>query len=603
MQHLKEDHEIREPKVHHATRKQIRPPSNVESFHRFPRQKGWYINHDDHKICPLPEPLRSGIPIEQCEPNLRRFVQAWLFFGLIFTIVQEDKRPLMDYEDLLEKHDKNFVSTKKLRRNMERWAEWEKAEWEKAELEKSHPKGQRLRLIRVEEILRLARRVVRSNFAWGDRPVTETPPLLRDDPLYVDDETVLSLMTLGESLQDAKSKIDQITGMRMRGWDNEDDSGWGPPKYVMKKMEGSMCPRTVHLLRGQLRSSATLLLSAWNTMSASSFDPDDSMARARHKDMGCTSSICKVNPQDEPGKYNQRHCTIFCMDNGQPRSCLDFPESIIKKNILDILEKGGRPLLKFTGSNDGHSNAFNLEVVSWKAPMKYTTISHVWSDGFGNPKANTMLECQLRFIRHQLIKLEWGEDAETPWALSTPSLPFWMDTLLIPVGDDRKIKDLKSKSIQQIPQTFRDSTYTIVLDFGLTNADPSDNSPAQTAMKIIASSWMRRLWTLQEAFLSQNLYVAFSHHRKTLKHFDSLCRELEHKENGFTSTLITKVKHQLQSHVMDEGRTMRNTAEARSPRQAAVLVVNAWKAARWRVSHFIFSSRLPAWPLDKHQAC
>lgn len=576
MQHLSKDHGIKEPWVYHVARREIQPPSSFDSFHEFPRQKGWYIDHKDYTIHALGSPDRGSV--EGWGLNLRSFLQAWLFFGLIFTVVQTDGHPLLQYEDLLHV-DGNYVSTERLRDMLELWELWEEA----------HPEGQRVRMIRLEETLRLARRVVRRNLAWVGPPRTQTYSVLRDDPLYVDDEIILSIMTLGEALQDAKSKILKIMGMKLPGPDDDDDSGWGPPRYVVERMEKDMCPRTVHLLRGQFQSNATLLLSAWSTRSAPNIGLGDPVSPSRHEE--CTSSVCKVNPEDEPGGYKQRHCKGFCTndDPRQPNSCGQYDNLSVIAETLDNLQQEKRPLLQFKDGSSGSPNSLALNVVSWKPTMEYATISHVWSDGFGNPKTNTMLSCQLRFIRHQLGKLRLGETAATSSTLSSPTLPFWIDTLLIPVGDDERTKKLKRRSIQQIPQLFRDSTHTIVLDFGLVTTEPS-KGPAKTTMEIVASSWLRRLWTLQKASVSKNLYVDVQHDGlQKLKHFNDLGKELEDKEDSLTSTFISKVKKQLQIRVMDEEKIMRTgslleTAQARPPREASVLVVNAWKTARWRVS-------------------
>jgi hypothetical protein len=205
-----------------------------------------------------------------------------------------------------------------------------------------------------------------------------------------------------------------------------------------------------------------------------------------------------------------------------------------------------------------------------------------------------MLACQLKLIRDLLGKLK-------PSA-TTKSIPFWMDTLMIPVGSDNDIKDVRRKdvrrkSIRQIPKIFRDASYTIVLDWGLHGIDPDVQKPAQTAMRIIASGWMRRLWALQEAFVSRSLHISQGHDAEYLHHLDALYKKLDEKTDGHASSLITTVKNQLQSHVMHEQREASSTQPASdpetgeaiegvqwSPRKAAVLVVNAWKAVRWRVS-------------------
>lgn len=584
MQHLSKDHGIREPRVNHVTDEEIGPPKTIMEFYHFPKRKGWCIDQNDYRLRVLPVlPGASQISTskKEFEPKLRRFLQAWLFFGLIFTVVQKDNQPLVNYDDLVEEE---YITTKKLRDKLENWVAWES----------DRPPGQRLRMIRLEAILQFSRRVVRTNLAYID---ARTPPLgystEGSDLLYVPDSVILSIMILGETLHDVKSRIAQKTGMEMRGWKNEDDSGWGPPRWVLKEMEKKkLCPRTIRLLRGQLRSNATLLLAAWEStwrlVSSTNVAADHSE---------CSASTCLVTPETKAGVYTQTHCEKFCPNESSPGTCSQSSEAVIE-HVMDMitLDETKRPLLQFREQDNGSHDSLEPEVIEWQPSMEYATISHVWSDGFGNPSANTMLVCQLKLIRDLLSKLKPKSTNAT--------IPFWMDTLMIPVGSDeetedvKRKKDVRRKTIRQIPKIFKDASHTIVLDWGLHGIDPDVQRPAQTAMRIIASGWMRRLWTLQEAFVSKSLHISQGKDSETLHYLDDLYKKLGEKSDGLTSTLITTVKNQLQSHIMHEQRTASsrhmtsdsNTGEVIegvqwSPREAAVLVVNAWKAVRWRVGY------------------
>jgi hypothetical protein len=104
MQHLSKDHGIREPLVNHVTDEGIGPPKTIEEFYQFPEPKGWCIDHKDYRLRVLPvipQAYQDGTAEKEFEPKLRRFLQAWLFFGLIFTVVQKDNRPLMKYDNLV----------------------------------------------------------------------------------------------------------------------------------------------------------------------------------------------------------------------------------------------------------------------------------------------------------------------------------------------------------------------------------------------------------------------------------------------------------------------------------------------------------------------
>jgi hypothetical protein len=216
------------------------------------------------------------------------------------------------------------------------------------------------------------------------------------------------------------------------------------------------------------------------------------------------------------------------------------PDMLIVRRYLAL---GQIPLLRFKHAPKPKNTAsseddLNLEIFTWtenfENPTKYATISHVWSDGFGNEEENELHRCQLRFIRRLLDNL--GDDGAQGW-----NTPFWMDTLVIPVGQGKEEEDLRKRAIKQIFQVFKESSYTIVLDAGLSQMNPgSTDRPAVAAMRILGSSWMRRLWTLQEAFLSRKIYFAFEeNYRATsyLKEFSGLSKKLGSKNE--TEVTIT----------------------------------------------------------------
>ncbi|KAI0189460.1 hypothetical protein F4808DRAFT_35233 [Astrocystis sublimbata] len=217
-------------------------PTDSVTFHAFLRERGWAFDQD-YKLS-LCNDSQSNLLLNT-EENLAVFLQSWLFFGLIFTIVQEDGRPILTYDKLLG-DDRQYISTSELNGAIEKWQQWES----------QHIDGIKLRLIRVEGILDLARRVTRKNCSFNKHS-----QLSRGNPLYVHDSIALSLMVLGETLSAAKAQILRNTPSELRGWHRDDGEGWGRPRYVWVRMhEEHWCPRTCFLWQSHLRSNATLLL-------------------------------------------------------------------------------------------------------------------------------------------------------------------------------------------------------------------------------------------------------------------------------------------------------------------------------------------------------
>lgn len=574
MQHLEDEYGIRDPAIPYVVGQNVEPPKTFGAFMEFPRSLGWRVDPLNHTLDVDKAYGRSPEPLQS-------FLQAWLFFGLIYTVVQDNGEPLLAKSELLESDNHDYITTRLLPIRL--------SDWMKAciEAERKNTHESRLRTIRVDNVLDLARRVVRANLVHETRADT----YIYDD-LYIPDEVVLSIMVLGETLCSAKNSIMDETGMRMSGWYDEDERGWGPPIYVLNAMRKELwCPRAVYLLRTQLRSNATLLVAASRNKSPSTtgerhYDPDPAKQ--------CTEKVCYVTPEDTQGRYNQCHCEDFCGGGNLKGGCegLYGPDNNAVRNLL---KQDRRPLLRFTnvlGDNLG------LEVMDWNEnKVEYATISHVWSDGFGNPHRNELRPCQLRFIRYHLMKLQNGEQ---PAADSTsPSIPFWMDTLIIPVGqdDEAEVESLKKRGIKQITGIFLDSAHTIVVDLGLLGMG-TEGPPTQTAMKILASNWMRRLWTLQEAYLSRSIHVAFKHPRRGPQHLETLFKDLTTKNGQLTPDLVKMVHNQLQHNLMHSERQERraHTDSAAGTKALAtrksVLVANAWKAARWRTTSNEFHETL-----------
>ena len=69
-------------------------------------------------------------------------------------------------------------------------------------------------------------------------------------------------------------------------------------------------------------------------------------------------------------------------------------------------------------------------------------MSHVWSEGLGNPKSNSLPLCQLQYVQKRVNDVYRGLTGRTDLA-SAENVPFWMDTLCIPVGNEhRKARSL-----------------------------------------------------------------------------------------------------------------------------------------------------------------
>lgn len=202
-----------------------------------------------------------------------------------------------------------------------------------------------------------------------------------------------------------------------------------------------------------------------------------------------------------------------------------------REEITEIIEAGGIPLISISLEND-----LDLQVVQCTPYITYTAISHVWSDGLGNPISNALPRCQLLRLRKMIFETYFPEnspfyDKSTImsavrsagyWAfwretrarkpcfkIDKKRVYFWMDTLCIPVSVDsqpaEENKALRLRAIRHITPIFAGAFSTLVIDKGLQAVsvpDPGLISGDEFAAIVLSSRWMQRGWTLEEGFLS-----------------------------------------------------------------------------------------------------
>ncbi|KAK4206886.1 hypothetical protein QBC37DRAFT_434290 [Rhypophila decipiens] len=615
MQHLEKTHGSVPMPVQLVVRRDVyrdRPDGDghddctFQKFHEFPMRWGWSIL-DDYRLQTITPRRLDFWP----------FLQSWLFFGLLYTVVQENQQPIITFEALRGGTSSlPHVTTEGLDGALEKW------HLHVVDLSQRDPNAARILMVRVEEVLKLAKKVVHRNLAVTDRdpkPFYMTcgfsgPRKTAEGPLS------LSFMILGETLAARKAAIVRENKLQISGWlDDMTNDGWGPSGHVLQEMKkAEWCPHTIKILRSRLQSHTTLMLAAFLSHKDTTQGREHALHNRDAQENPCTEHKCKFK-SEMLGRYATKH-TLDCEGEKCKTRGMKGPDM---GQILDILSKSEIPSISLTMVNE---NDFEFSVRSHpRRPKdsentvddeipKYATISHVWSDGWGNEDSNRLYHCQLVFL-HQLL-----QSGLRLSGAATNQIPFWMDTLVIPVIQDptvikvlkarnisiERFKILKKEAISQIHDVFFDSEFTVVVDNGLYEI-ASDKFPCQTAMMILASGWMKRLWTLQEAFLSRRIYVALGGgvgENSPVKDFDYLIdyelRSDSHAANPLpllTKRYLTEsLIHRHRYRAVDQQRRSKSTARAHlseevtTPGQLEVaiqgytLITDAWRAARWRTT-------------------
>ena len=120
----------------------------------------------------------------------------------------------------------------------------------------------------------------------------------------------------------------------------------------------------------------------------------------------------------------------------------------------------------------------------------YVAISHVWSDGLGNAKANSLPACQLLRIRKLVLAPNVNLNRLSP--------AIWIDSLLVPVkkGPEKRL------ALARLYEYYQRADKVLVLDSDLLQASQLCSREEQF-LRILFSTWMRCLWTLEEGVLSR----------------------------------------------------------------------------------------------------
>ena len=281
------------------------------------------------------------------------------------------------------------------------------------------------------------------------------------------------IASVGELFEYAANKAFEIGNLVL---ENKCPTTWSSPFREITQLErllgrSGWCPSQIEIM---LRSPISLqFLHFFASM-------HDSVSAGRH-DL-CDNVKC-VAYQTKLESYATRHVTETCR-------CEEF--CVDMSSLNNILRTGALALLRIGGAET--LDQLTVEVVASQPNSRYLALSHVWADGLGNAKANALPRCQL----HQLGKFTQSLTGKLNLDGPQYELLFWCDTLCCPVSPGEG-KDLV---LAQMKRIYEQATCVLVLDASLLPYKSEAMPPEEASARILASGWMRRLWTLQEGALS-----------------------------------------------------------------------------------------------------
>lgn len=115
--------------------------------------------------------------------------------------------------------------------------------------------------------------------------------------------------------------------------------------------------------------------------------------------------------------------------------------------------------------------------------------------GLGNLRQNTLPVCQLRRAQRIVNSL---------YINSRQPVPFWINTVCVPLK--YPYRGIATKSMRR---TYKEADKILVLDSAIVGTSSQALSATEMAVRLKASSWVRRLGTFHEAYLARDLYYQF----------------------------------------------------------------------------------------------
>ncbi|KAJ6260664.1 hypothetical protein Dda_4891 [Drechslerella dactyloides] len=249
--------------------------------------------------------------------------------------------------------------------------------------------------------------------------------------------------------------------------------------------------------------------------------PETNRSPGQHAN--CVNGTCVGNNIDE-ATYVTRHvdgdCDCDCEHDGpnieDVKKCLrDNHIPSLSISIVDGEYRGMK--VKPQKVEQASFWRFHQGKSGLARSLDYVALSHVWSDGLGNPFANTLPRCQLRRLAYYVnytmkdgkargikggfekafniskhifakrVGEVWEQDGNFECCI-------WVDTMCVPLE-----KEYRKLAIKNMNQVYRQARYVMVLDASIARHD--FRSDEELMARVVLSTWMRRVWTLQEAIL------------------------------------------------------------------------------------------------------
>ncbi len=409
--------------------------------------------------------------------ELAAFLQAWLFFGLLETVL-ERKVAWGEFTRQIDKEDgrRLVITTTRLKGYLEDW---------------------RLHMVGLPDEEKLQREDIiydaLSEACLINRRLSRK--LYFDDPHQ--DSDLLQETLLCQTLLDCAIRRVVIQVLPTVDWTCLE----GPNDQLLleKRMQtAGWCPFTIRSLRLHLQPDDMAFVFSLGILRARQ---DHAPCVKRYEEVGDHCVADQVDTLALP-----RHVAVDCdcpLLSPQMDEVFALLQAGLVPTIAISMPEDDSKQIEFLLSGERLDNGV-------REMCRYLAISHVWKDGLGNPDSNALPRCQVKHIGKLLLELEgsWLGEMATIAEYKKPgyrlTVNFWMDTFCIPVQP--RLQELRNGCIGQMRKIYQSAAAVLVFDPDLQQLS-SNSKPIEVVGRLLSCSWRTRLWTYQEGTLAWDLCI------------------------------------------------------------------------------------------------
>ena len=434
-------------------------------FEDFPSRKGFRLISQDA----FPKFILKADGSRLNVQALAEITQAWLFFGLLIAVFKVSGVAINPIDFLKHEGDGSRITMRALPGYLSEWEQ--KESLLSAQERKAHFRRQQQMMV-ISTFFRLHQM---TGQYWQDGLLSLSGVPKEHYKVTLPLSIEISITILGETLDRASRRVfgnlnrmssgvhlqdrDLINELRFRAW----------------------CPSEVSLVMERLDDTSAFFAS-----------------QVQRRRLEADHTKCSIN------KCLAFNIVAESYETKHIDGCLGCKHvGIDKEDLASVLRQGLIPRTYLHSVNACPISDIKLEI---RASGPYIAISHVWSDGLGNANGNSLPLCQLLRLRSIAATLKIQSCQEVP--------AIWIDSLLVPTekGFEKRL------ALSRLCDYYRRADKVLVLDSDLLQASQAC-SKEEIMIRILFSTWMRRLWTLEEGILSrENLMFLFCDGTVSMSH-------------------------------------------------------------------------------------